>query len=72
MATSNHRELLGPNKRNLVTLVIIMGLLATTHFLLPHPATGLDPIDVQVIQYGAYLTIFTIWMWWFVTTGIEL
>jgi len=49
-----------------------MGLLATTHFLLPHPATGLDPIDVQVIQYGAYLTIFTIWMWWFVTTGIEL
>ncbi|MFW6153227.1 MAG: hypothetical protein ACOC42_02585 [Halobacteriota archaeon] len=55
-------ELLGPNRRNLITLAGLIALLAFTHIVYPH----------RILQYAAYLTIFSVWMAWFVVTFVDL
>jgi hypothetical protein len=54
-------SLLGPNRRNLVTIGVIGVLLVSAYFLVPHWST----------KYGAWLVIFTIWMVWFVATFVQ-
>lgn len=54
-------SLLGPNRRNLVTIGVVGVLLLVAYFVVPNWAT----------QYGAWLVIFTIWMVWFVATFVQ-
>ena len=49
------------DRRNFAAIVSITALLAVVYVLVPHPIT----------QYGAWLTIFTIWMVWFVASAVE-
>jgi hypothetical protein len=59
------RELLGdvfePNRYNVATAVVVVGLLVFAYVLVPRP----------LVQYSAWLVIFTIWMAWFVYVGVE-
>ena len=49
------------DRRNLAAIVSVTALLAVVYVLVPHP----------IAQYGAWLTIFTIWMVWFVASAVE-
>jgi len=62
---------LGANRRNVFTVASVVALFAVTHLLLPL-WSGLDARTIAAAQYGTYLTVFTIWMAWFVATGVEL
>lgn len=53
--------LLGPNKRNLFTIVTVGLLLVTAYVAIPHWST----------TYGSWLVVFTIWMVWFVVTFVH-
>lgn len=55
-------ELLGPSRRNLITIMGLLALLAFTHLVYPH----------RILQYAAYLTVFSVWMAWFVVTFVDL
>ena len=60
MSDSNARLLgafLGPNRRNLAVFGTVLGLVVLA-LLVPHWA----------VQYGVALTVFSIWMAWFVET----
>ena len=50
-----------PNRRNLATAAVVVGLLVVAYVLVPH----------RLVQYGVWLTIFTIWMVWFVYAGVD-
>jgi hypothetical protein len=50
-----------PDRWDLVAWASAAGLLAGTYLLLPDP----------LLQYGAWLAIFTIWMVWFVYYGVR-
>jgi hypothetical protein len=51
----------GATRRNLTALGAAAVLLVGTYVVYPDP----------IAQYGAWLVVFTIWMAWFVLTGIE-
>jgi len=51
---------LGFNRRNLGALGLAAAVLAAAYLIA-------DP----VVQYGAWLVVFTIWMSWFIFAGIE-
>lgn len=53
--------LLGPNRRNVVTLGVVTVLLVAAYILVPHWST----------TYGVWLVVFTIWMVWFVATFVQ-
>ncbi|WP_137287124.1 hypothetical protein [Halorussus salinisoli] len=55
------RELLGPTYRNLAALAVVVALLGGAYFLVPHP----------LVQYGAWLVAFAVWMAWFVAVARE-
>lgn len=59
--SADMREALAPNRRNLAALGTVTGLLIVAYVLVPH----------GLVQYGAWLVIFTIWMAWFVWAGVE-
>lgn len=54
-------SLLGPNRRNLITVGVVGALLVAAYLLVPHWST----------RYGAWLVVFTIWMVWFVFTFVQ-
>jgi hypothetical protein len=54
-------DILTVNRRNVAALTMVTALLAGAYFVYPHP----------IVQYGTWLVIFTIWMSWFVFTGIK-
>jgi len=49
------------DRRNFAAIVSVTALLAVVYVLVPHP----------IAQYGVWLTIFTIWMVWFVASAVE-
>jgi len=59
------RELLGdvfePNRYNVATAVVVVGLLVFAYLIVPRP----------LVQYSVWLVIFTIWMAWFVYVGVD-
>jgi len=59
------REFLGavfePNRYNVATAVVVVGLLVFAYVLVPRP----------LVQYSVWLVIFTIWMAWFVYVGVD-
>jgi hypothetical protein len=50
-----------PSRRTLAALSAVTVLLGVVYLVVPHP----------VVQYGAWLVVFTVWMGWFVLTGVE-
>jgi hypothetical protein len=50
-----------PGPRDYATALSVLGLLALGYVLYPDPR----------VQYGVWLAIFTIWMAWFVSYGVE-
>jgi hypothetical protein len=53
--------ILGPNRRNLVALAAAVAVLVSAYVFVSHP----------VVEYGAWLVVFTIWMLWFVLAAVE-
>jgi hypothetical protein len=51
---------LGDRQRNLLTLVAVVGVVGVA-----------VSVDSSVAYYGAGLTVFSIWMVWFVLTAID-
>jgi hypothetical protein len=49
------------NRRNVTALVVATSVLGVAYTLAKDP----------VVQYGAWLIVFAIWMSWFVFAGIE-
>lgn len=58
---STTRRLLGPNRRNGLTIAAIVLLFSAAYGPLSHWST----------RYGALLIVFTIWMVWFVVTAVQ-
>jgi hypothetical protein len=54
-------EVFEPNRRNVATAVVVVGLLVFAYVVYPR----------QIVQYGAWLVIFTVWMVWFVYLGVD-
>jgi hypothetical protein len=52
---------LGPNRRNLATLLAVVAVLAVGYLL-----------DHWAASYGSYLVAFSIWMIWFVLVLVEV
>ena len=52
---------LDANRRNLTALGSVTAVLAVVYVLVPHP----------IVQYGAWLVVFVVWMAWFVLAGTE-
>lgn len=52
------QRLLGPNRRNGITIASIVILLSAAYSVVPHWST----------RYAAWLIAFTIWMVWFLLT----
>jgi hypothetical protein len=50
-----------PNTRNAGAVVAVVVLLVLAYVVVPRP----------VVQYGAWLVIFSIWMAWFVAAGVQ-
>ena len=44
-----------------LTALGVLALLAVTHLL----------VDDRLVQYAAYLIVFTVWMTWFVLAGVN-
>lgn len=57
---STTRRLLGPNRRNGLTIAAIILLFSAAYGPLSHWST----------QYAAWLITFTIWMVWFMVTAV--
>ena len=55
------RDVFEPNRRNVATAGVVVGLLVVAYVIVPH----------RLVQYGAWLVIFTIWMVWFVYAGVD-
>ncbi|NEU56729.1 hypothetical protein [Halorussus sp. MSC15.2] len=55
------RELLGPSYRNLAALAVVAAVLGVAYLLVRHP----------LVQYGAWLVAFAVWMAWFVAVARE-
>jgi len=55
------REVFDPNRYNVATAVVVVGLLVFAYVLVPRP----------LVQYSVWLVIFTIWMAWFVYVGVD-
>lgn len=59
------RELLAdvfaPNRHNVATAVGVAALLFVVYVVYPH----------RILQYGAWLVVFTVWMVWFVYAGVD-
>ncbi|EMA43449.1 hypothetical protein [Halococcus saccharolyticus] len=53
--------ILGFNRRNLTALAAATAVLVSAYVLVSHP----------VVEYGAWLVVFTIWMLWFVLAAVE-
>lgn len=51
---------LGDRRRNLAALLLVAGALAVAL-----------TADSGFVRYGAYLTVFTVWMGWFVLAAID-
>ncbi|WP_247006365.1 hypothetical protein [Halorientalis litorea] len=47
--------------RDLVATAAVTGVLVGAYLVVPHP----------VVQYGAWLVVFAVWMAWFVLAGVE-
>lgn len=55
------REVFEPNRYNVATAVVVVGLLVFAYVLVPRP----------LVQYSVWLVIFTLWMAWFVYVGVD-
>lgn len=55
------RDILGPTYRNLAALAVVCGILGFAYVVVPHP----------LVQYGAWLVVFAVWMAWFVAVARE-
>lgn len=60
---------LGPNRRNLVALAAVLALLLGSHVVLP---AVVDAETAARAQYATYLAAFSVWMAWFVLTGVAV
>lgn len=58
-----------PTRLNLAAVGAAGTALAAAHLLLPY--AGLPADVVEVSTYASYLVVFTIWMVWFVFTGVR-
>lgn len=63
-------RVLGPTRLNVWTAAFVGGLLAAVHLALPR--AGLDDAVVATATYAAYLVVFSVWMGWFVLTGVRV
>lgn len=54
-------EVFEPNRRNVATGAVVAGLLVVAYVVYPH----------RILQYGVWLVIFTLWMAWFVSAGVD-
>jgi hypothetical protein len=50
-----------PDRRDLAAAASVAGLLAVGYVLYPDP----------IVQYGVWLSVFAIWMAWFVSFGVR-
>jgi len=55
------RELFQPTRYNVATAVVVVGLLLFAYVVYPN----------QILQYGVWLVVFTVWMVWFVWAGVD-
>jgi lipopolysaccharide export LptBFGC system permease protein LptF len=55
------REGFRPKRRDIAAAGTVVALLVVAYVVVPH----------RLVQYGAWLVIFTIWMAWFVNAGVE-
>lgn len=60
----------GPNRRNILTLAALAALLFVGYGLAP--AVGGSAATVAGIQYAVALTVFCVWMVWFVAAGVAV
>jgi hypothetical protein len=70
------RELLGdvfePDRYNVATAAVVVGLLVFAYVLAPPElVVGSVALSRQIVQYGVWLVVFTIWMAWFVYVGVD-
>lgn len=50
-----------PGRRDYAAALSVLGLLVLGYVVYPDP----------VVQYGVWLSVFTVWMAWFVSYGVE-
>lgn len=50
------------NLETAVSVAVVVGALLVGHVLVPHWST----------RYASYLVAFSVWMWWFVATGVRV
>ena len=55
------REVFEPNRWNVAAGGLVVVLLFVAYVLVPQP----------LVQYSAWLVIFTVWMSWFIFAGME-
>jgi|GEM_PF-3535230 len=60
----------GPNRRNLATVAAVAVLLIGAYVVLP--ATTVSPSTLAGVRYMVALTVFSIWMAWFVAAGVAV
>lgn len=60
----------GLNRRNLLTAAALAVLVAVGYWLTPTVVTSSS--TVAGIQYAVVLTVFCVWMVWFVAAGVDV
>lgn len=66
------RDVFEPNRYNVATAAVVVGLLVFAYVLAPREfVVGSVVLSRQLVQYGAWLVIFTVWMVWFVYVGVD-
>ena len=55
------REVFARHRWHVATLAGVVSLLVVAYGIVPH----------RLVQYGAWLVIFTVWMAWFIYTGVD-
>ena len=66
------RDVFEPNRYNVATAVFVVFLLVFAYVLVPPElVVGSVVLSRQLVQYGVWLVIFTVWMAWFVYVGVD-
>jgi hypothetical protein len=54
-------DVFAPTTYNVAAAVVVAGLLLVAYVVYPH----------RILQYAAWLVVFTVWMVWFVYVGVD-